>query len=143
MSNPIVVGFDGSKASVRAVEFALQMAKRSDAALHLVHVLEWSPYSFHSAEELAERHQRREQELSRAHDLLRPTVEALTKQDQAVTSEARHGHTADLLCQIAREKHAAQIVVGRTGASALANRLLGSMALTLMQSSPVPVTIVP
>ncbi|WP_205470699.1 universal stress protein [Breoghania sp. L-A4] len=94
-------------------------------------------------EELAERHMRREQELSRAQELLQPTVDALAKAGQAVTSEARHGDTADLLCKIAKSTGASQIVVGRKGASALANRILGSMAINLMQSSPVPVTIVP
>lgn len=143
MSNTIVVGFDGSGASQRAVDFAAKQAKSVDAALHLVHVLEWSPYSFHTPEELAERHQRREQELSRARALLQPAVDALTAAGQQVSSEARHGNTADLLCEIAGKTGAIQIVIGRKGTSALANRLLGSMALNLMQSSPVPVTIVP
>ena len=38
---------------------------------------------------------------------------------------------------------AAQIVIGRTGHSELASRLFGSVAGTLAQASPVPVTIVP
>jgi nucleotide-binding universal stress UspA family protein len=143
MTDTIVVGFDGSGASQRAVAFAAKQAKSIDAALHLVHVLEWSPYSFHTPDELAERHKRREQELSRARAVLQPAVDTLSQAGQQVTSEARHGNTADLLCEIAAEKKASQIVIGRKGTSALANRILGSMAINLMQCSPVPVTIVP
>ena len=47
------------------------------------------------------------------------------------------------LCKIAEEKKAAQIFVGRTGDSALVQRLLGGLALTLLQIAPVPVTVVP
>ena len=37
----------------------------------------------------------------------------------------------------------ATIVIGRTGGSGLAQRLLGGLAMTLAQASPVPITIVP
>ena len=66
MSDTYVVGFHSTEHSSRAVEYAANLAKKSGAQLHLVQVIEWSPYSFHTPEELAERHGRREQELSRA-----------------------------------------------------------------------------
>jgi len=143
MSDVYVVGFDGTGHSQRALDYAATRAKRSGAQLHLVHVLEWSPFSFHTPEELAERHKRREEELARAHGVLQPVVDGLTADGLTVTSEVRHGHAGELMCEIAKEKKAAQIVIGRTGESMLAQRLLGGLALTLAQVSPVPVTIVP
>ena len=143
MSDIFVVGYDGSDSSQRAIAFASARAKTAGANLHLVLVLEWSPYSFHTPEELAERHKRREQELQRADAVLQPAIDDLKKAGLTASGEARHGHVGDLLCEIADAKKATQIIIGRKGGIALANRLLGSLAITLVQSSPVPVTIVP
>ncbi len=143
MTDTYIVGFDGTAQSRRAVEYASAQAKKSGATIHLVHILEWSPYSFHTPEELAERHRRREQELERGHTIVQPVVDELSKAGVAVTSEIHHGNAADLLCKIATDKSAAQIIVGRTGDSGFAQRLLGGLAITLVQVAPVPVTIVP
>ncbi len=143
MTDTYIVGFDGTEQSGRAIDFAAGRARNSGAQLHLVHVLEWSPYSFHTPEELAERHGRREKELERAHAMMQPVVDRLNKDGIKTTSEVRHGHAGDIICKIVEEKQAAQIFVGRTGDSALVQRLLGGLALTLLQIAPVPVTVVP
>lgn len=142
-STTYIIGFDGSGSSHRAVEFAAERAKHSGAKLHLVHILEWSPYSFHTPDELAERHKRREQEIDRGNEAMQPVIDKLQNAGVKVESEVRHGHAGDLLCEIANEMQAAQIIVGRAGGHSLTNRLLGSLAITLVQSAPVPVTIVP
>lgn len=143
MSDIYVVGFHSTEHSSRAVDYAAKLAKKSGAALHLVQVIEWSPYSFHTPEELAERHGRREQELSRALAQVQPVTDELNKSGVTATCEVRHGHAGELLCKIASEQNADQIIIGRTGDSALAQRLLGGLAITLAQISPVPTTIVP
>lgn len=143
MSEIYIVGFDSTEHSRRAVEYATTCAKKSDAEICLVHIVEWSPYSFHTPEELAERRGRREQELDRANAVVQPMVDELSNAGVKVSSEIKHGNAADLLCKIAAEKNAAQIIVGRTGDSGFAQRLLGGLAHTLVQVAPVPVTIVP
>jgi nucleotide-binding universal stress UspA family protein len=143
MTDTYIVGFDGTAQSRRAADYAAARAKASGGKVHLVLVLEWSPYSFHTPEELAERHGRREQELERANATVQPVVDELNKGGVTATCEVRHGHAADLLCKIASDNSAAQIVIGRTGDSALAQRILGGLAITLAQVAPVPVTIVP
>ena len=143
MSETMLVGFDGTKSSQRAVEFAAARAANSGATLHLVLVLEWSPYTFLTPEELEERHKRRTEELERAREVVLPVVEALEKKGVKASCETRYGHAAELLCKIATEKGACQIIVGRTGGSALAERLLGGLVVSLVQAAPVPVTVVP
>lgn len=138
-----VVGYDGSGAAQRAVEHAAAQARVHGMRVLLVHVLEWSPYSFLTPEELAERHKRREQELVRARALVQPAVDRLVADGIDAGCEMRHGHAGEILCEIAAESGARHIVIGRTGGSSLANRLLGSLALTLVQTAPVPVTVVP
>jgi nucleotide-binding universal stress UspA family protein len=143
MNDFFIVGFDGTEQSRRALDFAASRAKRCGAQLHLVQILEWSPYSFHTPEELAERHKRREQELERANAISEPVVSELNNKGVSTTSEVRHGHAGDLLCTIATEKKATQIFIGRTGDSTFSQRLLGGLAITLAQVAPVPVVIVP
>ncbi len=143
MNDKYLVGFDGSEQSRRAVDYASDRAKKSGADLHLVLVVEWSPYSFHTPEELNERHHRREQELERANTVVQPVADGLNKAGVNATCEVRHGNAGELLCEIATKQGATQIIIGRTGDSALAQRLLGGLAITLAQVAPVPVTIVP
>jgi nucleotide-binding universal stress UspA family protein len=110
----------------------------------VAHVLDWSPYSFLTKEEIAERHKRREEELARARTaILAPLTEALRAAGTEVETEIRYGKVVDTLLEIARDTEASLIVTGRTGEAGLASRLFGSVAGTLAQVSPVPVTIVP
>ena len=117
MNDVLVVGFDDTEQAHRAVAFAAERAGKTDCSLHLVFVVEWSPYSFHTPE--------------------------LKDAGVSATCEARHGHAAELLCSIAEEKKACQLIIGRTSGSSFAQRLLGGVAITLAQVSPVPLTIVP
>ncbi|MEM1049362.1 MAG: universal stress protein [Pseudomonadota bacterium] len=143
MSEIYIVGVDGTEHSQRAVDYAAARAKAANAELLLVFVLEWSPFSFHTAEELAERHKRREEELDRANAVIQPIAQKLSASGITATTEVRHGHAGELMCQIAEEKGVAQIIVGRSGGSGFTQRLVGSLAITLAQAAPVPVTIVP
>ena len=139
----IVVGFDGTDSSNRALDHATTMAKLLGATVHVVHVLEWSPYSFLTVEEVAERHKRREAEVKRAESVVAPVMATLEKEGVTATSEIRYGNVAELMCEIAEAQQAVLIVVGRTGGSTFTQRFLGSLALSLAQAAPVPVTVVP
>ncbi len=144
MTKTIVVGYDGSKSAERALEFAAARAKSQGETVTVAHVLEWSPYTFLTPEELEERHARRTEEMARAESMvIAPVLEKLAAQGVDATADIKYGHIADTICQIASDKDAAQVVIGRTGHSKLASRLFGSVAGTLAQASPVPVTIVP
>jgi nucleotide-binding universal stress UspA family protein len=143
MSDVFIVGFDGADASRRAAQLACGLAKHSNGRVHLVYVLEWSPYSFLTKEEVAERHKRREMELSRAAEIVKPVADELSASGVTVTHEVRYGHAGELLCEIAQKLNASQIFVGRRGSRSLADRLLGGLAISLVQAAPVAVTVVP
>jgi nucleotide-binding universal stress UspA family protein len=144
MPQKIIVGYDGSETGQSALDFAVDLAKARGADLVLAHVLEWSPYSFLTPEEIEQRHKRRKEELERAETaVLAPVVKKLQGEGVTVTTVLKYGHIADTLCKIATDENASQIVVGRTGESGLSARLFGSVAGSLAQASPVPVTIVP
>lgn len=144
MSHKIVVGYDGSDCARAALDFAIDVAKARDGSIVIAHVLEWSPYSFLTPTELEERHKRRGEELERAESaVLAPVVDGMKNSGVEVTTALRYGHIAETLCDIAKQEGANQIVIGRTGHSRLSSRLFGSVAGSLAQAAPVPVTIVP
>lgn len=144
MSDIYLIAFDGSDASKRALNYGAERARASGAKLLLAHVLEWSPYSFLSPDEVAERHKRRKQEVGRAESvILNPMKETLMADGFKVETVVRYGHVAEVLGDLAKEFGVTQIVVGRTGGAGIQARLFGSVPSTLAQIAPVPCTIVP
>jgi nucleotide-binding universal stress UspA family protein len=143
MTDTMLVGVDGSEASRRAVDFAATRARAGKARLVVAYVIEWSPYTFNTPEENEVRHKRREEEIARAEAHLDPLLSELRAAGLEVESVVRHGHAADVLSGLAGEFNAAQVFVGRRGVSKIAALLFGSVAGTLVQISPVPVTVVP
>lgn len=144
MSGKFVVGYDGSEASHRALDFAVERAKRQGGSIVVAHVLEWSPYSFLTANELEERHKRRNEELARAKSaLMDPVTEKLADSGVSVETTIKYGHIANTLASICKDVGAVQIVIGRDGQTSIGARVFGSVASTLAQAAPVPCTIVP
>lgn len=145
MPASIVVGLDGSEASLRAADAAADAARRHDLRLVLACVVPWSPYSFTTAEENERRSIDKEREVQAAHDrVLDPVLERLSADgDVEVEGLVRHGHPAETLVALAREHDAAWITVGRVGQSRVRTLLFGSTPSSLIQLSPVPVLVVP
>jgi len=144
MPDTIVVACDGSEASGRALDFAHARAKQIGASLLVVHVLEWSPYSFLTPEEIAERHVRRTEELARAETaIIGPVIAKYKDKGVKIETAVKYGHVIDVLIETATAANAVEIISGRTGNSGVMSRVFGSVAGTLAQVSPVPCTIVP
>lgn len=144
MTNSFLLAIDGSAGSQRAVEFAAERAKLGGAKIIVAYVIEWSPYSFNTPEENASRHKRREEELDQAtSSIVEPVAAKLKAAGLTVETEVRHGHTAGTLNELAEKHDVAQIFIGRRGESGLKQMMFGSVTANLVQSAPVPVTVVP
>ncbi|WP_282604989.1 universal stress protein [Pelagibius sp. Alg239-R121] len=144
MSNVFIVGFDGTKDGKRALDFALERAKSDNAEVHIVYVLEWSPYSFLTPEELEKRHARRKEEVELASSqIMAPLLKELEGSGLSTHGVIRYGKIPDVICDVAKEVGATQIIVGRHGGSDMAARFFGSVPGTLVQIAPVPITVVP
>lgn len=141
----IVVGLDGSEAGARALEFAKERASLiGECTIALCYVIEWSPFSFQTAEENDQRHKRREEELTLAHErVLDPAVQDARNAGLEVIGIVRHGDAADILDEVAKEHSASQIVVGRVGIRGLKERVFGGVTGRLSATASVPVTIIP
>lgn len=144
MSAKIVVGLDGHVSGERALAYGRRLAEQISACeLVVAYVIEWSPYSFQTAEENAERHKRREQEISMATErMVEPAVDQLKKAGLNARGIVRHGDVVDTLNKIAEEENADQIVVARSSDGGFAKRVFGSAASNLVMTASVPVTVV-
>ncbi|MBX2868881.1 MAG: universal stress protein [Acidiferrobacterales bacterium] len=144
MSEIIVIGLDGHESGGRALQHGAKLAKLiGDCELLVAYVIEWSPYSFQTAEENEKRHQRREEEISVAQErVIDPALAEMKKSGISASGVVRHGDVADTLNAIAGERNAQQIVVGKTSEGGFTKRLFGSSTTNLVMGADVPVTVV-
>jgi nucleotide-binding universal stress UspA family protein len=144
MGEVLLVGIDCSECSTRALDYAANWVAAAGGQIIVAHVIQWSPFSFTTPQENEVRHKRREAELERAHrEVVDPVVESLRERGIEALGVIRHGHPAETLCDVAEERGATHIVVGKTGFSRIRAQLFGSVANSLIQISKRPVTVVP
>lgn len=142
----ILVATDGSEGADRAVDYAARVAQKDGADLLIVNVI--GGYGLPDA--LVSRFTNEQQ--AWWDELLDSiSAEILTKaRDRAHTAgpltvqlESRRGDVATTILDIAREKEAGAIVVGKHGAGGIARLLLGSVSHKLVSMANLPVTVIP
>ena len=144
MSNTLLVALDGSDGGQRALAAAVEHAKLTQARLVLTYIIDWTPYSFHTPQELAERHKRRESEIERANtSILEPQASSVSAQGLEVETVVRHGKIAETIVELTSEHSVGQIYIGRRGESRVHSMIFGSVTAALIQTADVPVTVVP
>lgn len=140
----VIVGVDASESSRNAVEFAGERAKALGFSMVVVHIIPWSPYSFSTPGENERRGGLKAVEVDAATEqIVAPLVTLAEKSGISVESVVKHGDPVDMIVDIAVERSARQVVVGRTGDSRVRQAIFGSIPGHLVQVSPVPVTVVP
>ena len=144
MTVKIVIGLDGTDTGERALAFAKDLASKMDACeLLAIYVIEWSPFTFQTPEENAERHKRREEEIALAMSrIVDPAVKSLQEAGFSASGLVRHGDVAETLNRLTVENGGSQIIVGRASSSGFANRVFGSSTQNLVMHADVPVTVV-
>ncbi|MEH6631209.1 MAG: universal stress protein [Halopseudomonas aestusnigri] len=144
MPATLIVGLDGTGSGDRAVAYAKKLANLiGDCELLVVYVIEWSPYTFQTAEENSERHKRREEEISMATErVVNPAVSSLLADGISARGIVRHGDVADLLNSVAVEESAEQIIVARSSEGGFVKRVFGTSTANLVMHASVPVTVV-
>ncbi|MEU8344799.1 universal stress protein [Spirillospora sp. NPDC048832] len=138
MSEPIVVGTDGSDESDRALQWAAAEAVLRERPLHIVHALESWPYRaplFRSAETT-------ERMTHAGHGLLTAARERVQERwpDLETTTALVTEETAQALRD--QSDKAFELVLGSRGRGGFASMLLGSTSLGMAAHSTVPVVIV-
>lgn len=144
MTAKIVIGLDGTETGERALAFAKDLASKMEACeLIAIYVIDWSPFTFQTAEENEKRHKRREEEINLAQTrIVDPAVNALKDAGFNASGLVRHGDVAEMLNKLTVENGGSQIIVGRTSADGFTKRIFGSSTQNLVMNADVPVTVV-
>ncbi len=134
----MLVGYDGSDPSYRAVRFALGVARWGGASIWLVHAAQ-PPASV--MEPRTDEEQRSEV------DAIRQTLHAFEaealREGLLLTAWSRAGSPAEVLLAASDEVEADWIVVGTRGLRGASKTLLGSVSTMILDRSRRPVTVVP
>eukprot|EP00054_Salpingoeca_dolichothecata_P003490 m.27186 g.27186 ORF g.27186 m.27186 type:complete len:149 (-) comp13894_c0_seq3:240-686(-) len=147
MSKTVVVGCDGSDASLKAVNWAIDNLNNDKTEFHFIHC--FSPLEAFDLEDSAayfpsEEEQQKYQEAHRK-EFQEFLTKAITEEVEKKVKYKTHllpADPRDILPKTAEELKATCIVVGCTGKSTLTRMVLGSVSNDLAHSSPVPVIIV-
>jgi nucleotide-binding universal stress UspA family protein len=135
----ILVPLDFSPASVKALDYAVWLAKQFRAAIHLVHVyppdeVSAVPGARHLLFQSAEAIERLNEELTGIHRKHVPTF-------RPENCHIRGGRPYEEIVRVAREIGADLIVLSTRGHSGLKHLLLGSTAERVVRNAPCPVLV--
>lgn len=136
----ILVPFDGSDSSRRAVEYAVDMAKRSPSTkIDLLHVLEWTPAGSHvaaPAETIAKEH------AAKAEEAVGPAKEIAAREAVVCGVLNRSGSPAMEIADAVKEGSYDAVIMGTRGMGPVASLMVGSVAMKVVHMVSVPVTLV-
>jgi nucleotide-binding universal stress UspA family protein len=128
----VVVGYDGSEASRRAVERAMAVAEPGGRVV----LVTASPPSRELEERIGARRARA------ADDLLDEAVKLCRGRDVHIATRIAHAEPADALVAAARDSEAALIVIGARGESFIARALRGPIREAVVAQAPCDVLVV-
>ena len=132
----ILVPFDSSKNSIRALDYALKWAEVIDAKITIVHVI-----SYHKA--LAKIVGPYKGSLiNHVKDFMNKAELRASKLDVKVEKKILYGNVSEELFKLLKQKKYELIVVGRRGTSKLTGPTLGSVSNALVQGSKLPVMVI-
>ena len=140
----ILVPTDGSDDALLAAQVAIDLARRTGAALHLAHVWHFATYAgdpYFSSTALPDDYLTMYEETGRA--ILEHEAERIATNGGTVArTHLLQGHTADGIVDLARTIGADLIVVGSRGLGALRRLVLGSVSDGIAHHAPCPVLMV-
>ncbi len=132
-----LVGYDGSEASRRAFQFAVELARSCQSRVRVVSVLQVTEAGADACALLMA-----DSGTSRAQELLKELLTLAPDAATLVDVELIHGSPGDVLLSQVEQHGVDHIVIGHTERGALARWLLGSVSSNLLARAHVPVTVV-
>jgi nucleotide-binding universal stress UspA family protein len=139
MYSSIVVGIDGSPTAEKALDRAIELARASEARLHVVSAYEPAPARVTGGAPAAEEYQ-----LSpsfKVDAVLERALDRAGSKELTVEQHAPRGSAADALINVAEEQGADLIVIGSVGMQG-AKRIFGSVPNRVTHHAPCDVLIV-
>jgi nucleotide-binding universal stress UspA family protein len=137
MISRVLLGYDGSSAATRAFDFAVDLAKRYGAELHILAVARPPDFGTEVETEAMIDQGRRH-----CTHLLKPLKAKLGGGAIKTAFEVAVGHPAEQLLLHAERHHIDHIVVGHRGHTGFNRWLLGSVARQVIVHADCAVTVV-
>ncbi len=134
----ILVPVDGSKHSMRAAEYALELARQMQAEIILMHshkpfpMVLGEPYFQNAVNKI----------LKKSNKLLEPYRDLFNKNEVPFTDQIMEGHADDVISEVANIEKCDLIVMGSRGRSDLKGLLLGSNTHRVLKTAPCPVLVI-
>jgi nucleotide-binding universal stress UspA family protein len=139
----VVFATDLSKASSRAFDAAIQMARVNNARLTIVHVLvPIVPFAPEQSFALSAWRDIEAQTRSWAESQLDRLAARARKLGVSPTTRVLEGEAVDAIRRAIRTSHANLLVIGTRGRRGVARLILGSVAQQLIATAPCPVLTV-
>lgn len=139
MYRRLMVGFDGSEASRRALAEALNLAREAGAEVTVLYVQERVPRYSDDPSEVTEEHEAIEHHATQ----LKGEAERIAA-GAGVSARVRiaTGNAPRLLCDVARQEGADLLIIGHKGRSGLWGAVLGGTADKVVDHAPCSVLVV-
>ncbi len=137
----LLLAVDGSGASLRATWQAIELARLAGGTIHLVHAHE-EPLIYGEIAVYVPRERMAALQEEHSRDVMAPAEEALKGAGVRFESEVLVGPVAHVVAERAAQLGCDAIVMGRHGKSALADVLVGSVAMKVLHLSALPVLLV-
>jgi nucleotide-binding universal stress UspA family protein len=139
MYRKILVAYDGSDGSKRALRAGIELARATGARLTALSVREHLPYFATAVDEVDEARERIEHFFARITSEARAAARAQGVELEAVV---RPGHGVETIVTFAREGAFDLLVVGFAGHANVFGRIMGGTAQNLVRLAPCPVLVV-
>lgn len=145
-----LVAVDGSEASEAALDHALDVAEAAGATVTVVHAVEPSVYDEGGSDPIAGLADAGDQIVienvadaeERGEDLLARALRRAEGRDVEVRDAMLYGNPIQVVPRYAEEHGVDAVYVGHVGRSERVEAMIGSVAKTMVERSPVPVTVV-
>ena len=135
----ILVAYDGSPGSQRALKAAIELADQSDAELHCISVEEKLPYYAATLGEVEEAKAERDAYFEK---LIQEARQMAWDHGVELHSKVVPGHEVETIITAAKDGNFDLLVVGFVGHSNVFGRVMGSTTQNLSRLSPCSVLIV-
>ncbi len=136
--NKILVGFDGSASSKKALEHAKSLSAKLQASVTLLTVVRLPDFSS-SMDEVDEAMEEAEKKVVPMH---KEIAESAQKEGIKIQTVIIHGHPVEKIINYAQENGFDLIVIGTRGLGGFKKLVIGSVAQKVVTYSKVPVMVV-
>jgi nucleotide-binding universal stress UspA family protein len=139
----ILVPVDGSRPSIHAIKFAIELAQsKAQTSLLLVHVLNLPALGLMEAASVLPPDWLEQERQRSSQEAMQEAISDCRDAAVSFTARSEAGPVAATIDRVAREEGVAQIVMGTRGLGGVGGLLLGSVGTQLLHLSDVPITFV-